>query len=67
MPSPKLGGGHAAARVQHFLGDAAVSWALAARISPYGDDPAGAGLVASLAHPGGNVTGFLAYTGPEFG
>jgi putative tryptophan/tyrosine transport system substrate-binding protein len=35
-------------------------------ISPYGDDPVGAGLVASLAHPAGNVTGFLAYTGPEF-
>jgi putative ABC transport system substrate-binding protein len=35
-------------------------------VSPYGDDPLGAGLVASLAHPGENVTGFLAYTGPEF-
>jgi putative tryptophan/tyrosine transport system substrate-binding protein len=35
-------------------------------ISPYADDPVGAGLVASLALPGGNVTGFLAYTGPEF-
>jgi putative tryptophan/tyrosine transport system substrate-binding protein len=35
-------------------------------VSPYGDDPVGAGLAKSLAHPGGNVTGFLAYTGPEF-
>jgi putative ABC transport system substrate-binding protein len=29
-------------------------------------DPIKDGLVASLAHPGGNVTGFLEYTGPEF-
>jgi putative ABC transport system substrate-binding protein len=29
-------------------------------------DPERDGLVASLAHPGGNVTGFLEYTGPEF-
>ena len=35
-------------------------------ISPYGDDPVWAGLVESLSHPGGNVTGFVAYTGPEF-
>ena len=35
-------------------------------ISPYGDDPVGAGLVGSLAHPGGNVTGFVAYTDFEF-
>jgi putative tryptophan/tyrosine transport system substrate-binding protein len=35
-------------------------------ISPYGDDPVGAGLVGSLAHPGGNVTGFVAYTDSEF-
>ena len=35
-------------------------------ISPYSDDPVGAGLVESLAHPGGNVTGFVAYTSPEF-
>jgi putative tryptophan/tyrosine transport system substrate-binding protein len=35
-------------------------------VSPYGDDPIGAGLAASFAHPGGNVTGFVAYTGPEF-
>jgi putative tryptophan/tyrosine transport system substrate-binding protein len=29
-------------------------------------DPEKDGLVANLAHPGGNVTGFLEYTGPEF-
>jgi putative tryptophan/tyrosine transport system substrate-binding protein len=35
-------------------------------VSPAGYDPVGAGLVANLAHPGGNVTGFVEYTGPEF-
>src|SRR6516165_5848730 len=35
-------------------------------ISPYGDDPVGVGLVGSLAHPGGNVTGFVAYPDFEF-
>jgi putative tryptophan/tyrosine transport system substrate-binding protein len=35
-------------------------------VAPAGYDPVGAGLVASLAHPGGNVTGFMEYTGPEF-
>lgn len=29
-------------------------------------DPATQGLVASLAHPGGNITGFSGNTGPEF-
>jgi putative tryptophan/tyrosine transport system substrate-binding protein len=29
-------------------------------------DPVGAGLVASLSHPGGNITGFIEYIGPEF-
>jgi putative ABC transport system substrate-binding protein len=29
-------------------------------------DPVGAGLVASLAHPGGNITGFIEYIDPLF-
>jgi putative ABC transport system substrate-binding protein len=35
-------------------------------VFPNGTDPIGAGIVASLARPGGNITGLLAYTGPEF-
>jgi len=35
-------------------------------VFPNGTDPIGAGIVASLSRPGGNITGLLAYTGPEF-
>jgi putative tryptophan/tyrosine transport system substrate-binding protein len=35
-------------------------------VFPNGTDPIGAGVVASLNRPGGNITGLLAYTGPEF-
>lgn len=34
-------------------------------VLPYSYDPVGAGLVESLSHPGGNITGFTGYTGPE--
>jgi putative tryptophan/tyrosine transport system substrate-binding protein len=35
-------------------------------VMPASFDPVAAGLAASLAHPGGNVTGFTEYTDPEF-
>jgi putative tryptophan/tyrosine transport system substrate-binding protein len=35
-------------------------------VMPDSDDPVGAGLVPSLARPGGNITGFMGNTGPEF-
>lgn len=35
-------------------------------VFPNGTDPIGAGIIASLARPGGNITGLVAFTGPEF-
>jgi putative ABC transport system substrate-binding protein len=35
-------------------------------VFPNGTDPIGAGIIASFGRPGGNITGLLAFTGPEF-
>src|SRR5262245_11065521 len=35
-------------------------------VPPGSFDPVGAALVASLSHPGGNITGFIEYIDPEF-
>ena len=35
-------------------------------VTPFGEDPVAAGLISSLARPGGNLTGVTRTTGPEF-
>ena len=35
-------------------------------VAPFGEDPVAAGLISSLARPGGNLTGVTRVTGPEF-
>jgi ABC-type uncharacterized transport system substrate-binding protein len=35
-------------------------------VAPFGEDPVAAGLISSLARPGGNLTGVTRTTGPEF-
>jgi putative ABC transport system substrate-binding protein len=35
-------------------------------VAPFGEDPISAGLIASLARPGGNLTGVTRTAGPEF-
>src|SRR4051794_17051276 len=35
-------------------------------VTPFGEDPVAAGLISSLARPGGNLTGVTRVTGPEF-
>ena len=35
-------------------------------VAPFGEDPVPAGLISSLARPGGNLTGVTRATGPEF-
>ncbi len=35
-------------------------------VAPFGEDPVAAGLISSLARPGGNLTGVTRTTGPDF-
>jgi putative ABC transport system substrate-binding protein len=62
-PDAVLAGGGGANEVAHAFQRATRTVPV---VMANSSDPAAQGLVASLAHPGGNITGFSGNTGPEF-